>query len=153
MALIKLTKSDHQLAEELAAKGISNIDISHALHIGEKTFYEIMKRDKGELSQSIKKGKAILKDKVASALLAKATEEKDTTALIFLSKRLNLFVNDIPKIALKDAKTAQEALVAVINADIPIEQKKAITDQIEKFSKQYELIQLEERIAILEKEN
>lgn len=81
---MKIIKQVKAKIYELARQGINNKTIYESLQIPKSTFY----RNK-DLLDTLKK----LMQDVSSMLLSQA--QTDTTALIFLAKRLNLFSGDI----------------------------------------------------------
>ncbi len=88
--------------------------------------------------------------KVSNALLERAVNNDDTTALIFLAKRLNLFSNNGLDITVNSTETALKGLSQLINANIPIEQKNSIKAIIEAYIKGVETVELDKRITKLE---
>jgi len=140
---VKLTNELILYAESLAKAGFNNKSIYENLNISKSAFYKNV-----DLMDSIKKGRAELREEVSKALLSNATGG-DTTSLIFLAKRLNLFSEDI-SITLKSAKTALKSLEDVANANISLEHKNSLKGIISDFIKAYEVTELEERILKLE---
>ncbi|MDB2405696.1 helix-turn-helix domain-containing protein [Arcobacteraceae bacterium] len=131
---------------KLARSGISNNQIIEAIGISKSTFYANL-----ELMDLVKKAKVELRDEVANALLTNANNG-DTTSLIFLAKRLNLFSEDC-NIKLTDSKSALKSLEQLANADISIEHKNSLKNIISDYLKGYETAVLEERILKLEIHN
>jgi hypothetical protein len=97
---------------------------------------------------SIKKAKSDLREEVSQALLSKASNG-DTTSLIFLAKRLNLFSESM-SIDLSTPKSALNSLESVANANISIEHRNNLKGIIGDYLKAYEVVELEERISKLE---
>lgn len=135
-----------KLAFDLCKSGLNDKNIIEALGISKSGFYANM-----ELIDSIKRAKNELRQEVANALLTKATDERDTTALIFLSKRLNLFSEDF-SINLKSPQTALKSLEDVANANISLEHKNSLKGIISDYLKGYEIVELEKRVEQLENE-
>lgn len=140
----KITKLLISKAAELARAGFSHKQIQEAVDISHTAFYGNV-----ELLAAIKREESELRTKVSDALMSKAVDTSDTTALIFLAKRLNLFNSNV-NIQIKDSKTALEGLSKLIDADIPLEQKNSTKGIIESYLKGVETVELEERIAKLE---
>lgn len=130
-------------AHDFAKAGFNNKSIYENLNISKSAFYKNM-----DLMDSIKKGRASLREEVSKALLENATGG-DTTSLIFLAKRLNLFSEDI-SITLKTPKTALKSLEDVANANISLEHKNSLKGIISDYIKAYEVTELEQRILKLE---
>lgn len=103
-----------------------------------------------DLMDTIKKAKSELRQKVSRSLLNNATTG-DTTSLIFLAKRLNLFSEDI-SINLKTPQTALKSLENVANANISLEHKNSLKSIISDFIKAYEVTELEQRLSKIEEE-
>ncbi len=101
-----------------------------------------------DLMDSIKKARVELREDVSNSLLNNA-KTGDTTSLIFLAKRLNLFSEDI-SINLNNPKSALKSLEDVANANISIEHKNSLKSIISDYIKAYEVSELEERISKLE---
>lgn len=135
-----------QLAFTLAKSGLSDKSIYESLGISKSLFYANM-----DLMDTIKKAKTELRAEVSSSLLGKATGERDTTALIFLAKRLNLFSEDFT-ITLKNPQTALKSLESVANANISLEHKNSLKGIISDYLKGYEIVELEKRVSELENE-
>lgn len=141
----KITKDLIKKAGELAEAGFSHKQIYESQQISKAAFYA-----NKDLVDTVKKAEEELRNKVSKALLNTAVGG-DTTALIFLAKRLNLYSNPID-IDVKDSKTALEGLSKLINADLPIEQKNSLKGIIESYLKGFESVELEERIKKLEEQ-
>ena len=139
----KVTKSSIETAYKLAKSGINDKSIMQALDISHDTFYKYP-----ELTDTIKKARYELKESVANSLLQNATGG-DTTSLIFLAKRLNLFSNET-NIKLDSPKGALKALEDLANADISLEHKNSLRGIVNDYLKAYEITELEERITKLE---
>jgi hypothetical protein len=100
---------------------------------------------------AIKKGRETFKSSIRSALLDKATKDKDTTALIFLTKRLSLFKNDeVSNVKLKDSTDTLKAFELLYNSNIPLEEKNSLKAILDSFTKNYEVTELEKRLNELE---
>jgi len=140
---MKITKQLIEKAYDLAKAGFNNKTIYESLDISKSAFY-----NNKDLMDSIKKGKAELRESVSSSLLSNATGG-DTTSLIFLAKRLNLFSEDI-SINLKTPQTALKSLEEVANANISLEHKNSLKSIISDYIKAYEVSELEQRIIKLE---
>ena len=130
-------------AHDLAKAGINNLQIIEALHISKSSFYANV-----DIMDSIKKGKSELRQNVSNSLLSNATGG-DTTSLIFLAKRLNLFSGDF-HINLTSPQNALSSLEELANANISIEHKNSLKGIASDYIKAYEVTVLEERISILE---
>lgn len=133
-------------AYNLAKNGFNNKAIYENLNISKSAFYK-----KVDLIDSIKKARTDLREKVSNALIDNATKG-DTTSLIFLAKRLNLFSEDM-SINLKSPSTALKSLENVANANISIEHKNSLKGIISDYIKAYEVVELEKRIEALENAN
>lgn len=131
------------IAYRLASSGLSNKQIIEALHISKSSFYA----DK-DIMDTIKKGKAELREKVSDALLAKATDG-DTTALIFLSKRLNLFTEQL-QLDLTSPENALNSYKTLTDADISLEHKNSLRAILSDYFKAFETVDMEERLTALE---
>lgn len=131
------------LAYKMAKSGISNKQIIEALCISKSAFYADV-----DIMDTIKKGKSELREEVSNALLEKATSG-DTTALIFLSKRLNLF-SDQPQLDLTSVDNALKSYSTLADADISLEHKNSLRGILSDYFKAYEITELEERLAALE---
>lgn len=140
---MKITPETIKAAYELAANGINNKQIIEALNISKSAFYANV-----DLMDAIKKAKSELRSKVSNALLEKATTG-DTTAQIFLAKRLNLFSEDM-SIDLSSPQTALNSLEEIANANISLEHKNSLKGIVSDYIKAYEIIELEKRITALE---
>ena len=140
---MKIDKKMIDTAYDLAKAGINNIQIIEALHISKSSFYA-----NSDLMDSIKKARAELRQNVSNSLLANATGG-DTTSLIFLAKRLNLFSGDF-HINLTSPKNALSSLEELANANISLEHKNSLKGIIGDYIKAYEVTELEDRISILE---
>lgn len=140
----KITKELILEAEGLAEAGFSHKQIYQAIGLSHTAFYENV-----ELLETIKKAENELREKVSNSLMEKAVNKDDTTALIFLAKRLNLFSGDI-NISLDNPRSALKSLETLSNADISLEHKNALKGIINDYLKAYELIELEQRIEKLE---
>ncbi len=136
--------------EHLAQNGLSNIEIALSLNISEKSFYNYMKKFT-VFTVAIKKGRETFKNSIRSALLDKATKDKDTTALIFLTKRLSLFKNDeVSNVKLKDSTDTLRAFELLYNSNLPLEKKNSLKAILDSFTKNYEVTELEKRLNELE---
>lgn len=142
----KITKQLIDEAYKLSKGGFSHKQIYNSLGISHTLFYANI-----ELVETIKKAERELRIEVSNTLLENAVNG-DTTSMIFLAKRLNLFSSDI-NIELKDSRSALVALNEIINANIPLEQKNSLKSVVETFLKAYETTELEKRIESLEKNN
>lgn len=142
---MKINRTIISKAHDLSKAGFNNKSIYENLNISKSAFYKNV-----DLMDSIKKGRAELREEVSKALLENATGG-DTTSLIFLAKRLNLFSEDI-SITLKSAKTALKSLEDVANANISLEHKNSLKGIISDFIKAYEVTELEQRISKLEEQ-
>lgn len=140
---MKITKQLIKKAYDLAKAGFNNKTIYESLDISKSAFY-----NNKDLMDSIKKAKAELREEVSSSLLTNA-KTGDTTSLIFLAKRLNLFSEDV-QINLTNPKSALKSLEEVANANISLEHKNSLKSIISDYIKAYEVSELEERISKLE---
>lgn len=131
------------IAYKLSSAGVSNKQIIEALGISKSAFYA----DK-DIVDTIKKGKSELRKKVSDALLSKATDG-DTTALIFLAKRLNLFSEQF-QLELTSPQKALESYKTLTDADISIEHKNSLRAILSDYFKAYEVTEIEQRVAKLE---
>lgn len=140
---MKITKQLIKKAYDLAKAGFNNKTIYESLDISKSAFY-----NNKDLMDSIKKAKAELREEVSLSLLSNA-KTGDTTSLIFLAKRLNLFSEDV-QINLTNPKSALKSLEEVANANISLEHKNSLKSIISDYIKAYEVSELEERISKLE---
>jgi len=144
---MKIDKLMIETSYTLASSGLNNLQIIEALKISKSAFYKNV-----DLMDSIKKARSKLREDVSNALLNKATNDKDTTSLIFLAKRLNLFSEEF-SIKLTTPKSALKSLEDIANANISTEHKNSLKGIISDYLKAYELTELEERISKLEEQN
>ena len=107
---MKITKQLIKKAYDLAKAGFNNKTIYESLDISKSAFY-----NNKDLMDTIKKARAVLREEVSSSLLINA-KTGDTTSLIFLAKRLNLFSEDV-QIKLTNPKSALKSLEEVANAN------------------------------------
>jgi len=141
----KVTKELLEVAYDLSIKGFNDKQIIEAIKISKSLFYINM-----ELLDTIKRGRRELRLLVSQSLLNNAIDINNPTAQIFLAKRLNLFSEDI-SIDLSSPKTAIKSLECIANANISIEHKNSLKSIIGEYLKAYEVVELEERISVLEK--
>lgn len=147
---MKKNTLNYKEIEALAKNGLSNREIAEALNICEKSFYNYLKKDT-HFTVAIKKGKSYFKQKIRKALLSKATTDKDTTALIFLTKRLGLLKDDgVELISLKSSKDVLKAFETLFNSNVPIEQKSILKSILDSYVKSFETLELQERLEKLE---
>ena len=136
----KITTELIKQAVELATAGFSDKQIFTALDLSSSTFYANM-----ELMETIKKARNDLRKKVSDALMDSAVSG-DTTAMIFLSKRLNLFQNSYTAGGLKSAKDAltelEKLYQAGVDGEIPIELINTISKILNDFVKTLEVSEL-----------
>ena len=136
-------------AGELAYSGFSHKQIYEALGIASSTFYA-----NKELVEAVKKKQEKLRKTVSDSLLETAVGG-DTTALIFLSKRLGLHQSiNYRKGKLKTQKDAivelEKLYHATVNGDAPLELINAVGKILNDFVSVYERVDLEDRIKALE---
>lgn len=145
---LKITTELIKEAQELAAAGFSDKQVFTALDLSSSSFYA-----NTELMETIKKARNDLRKKVSDALMATAVNG-DTTAMIFLSKRLNLFQNSYSAGSLKTAKDALTELEklydASIGGEIPIELISTVSKILNDFVKTLEVSELEKRVEEIE---
>lgn len=147
---MKKNTLNYKEIEALAKNGLSNREIAEALNICEKSFYNYLKKDT-YFTVAIKRGKSYFKQKIRKALLSKATTDKDTTALIFLTKRLGLLKDDgVELISLKSSKDVLKAFETLFNSNVPIEQKSILKSILDSYVKSFEILELQERLEKLE---
>ena len=147
---MKKNTLNYKEIEALAKNGLSNREIAEALNICEKSFYNYLKKDT-YFTVAIKRGKSYFKQKIRKALLSKATTDKDTTALIFLTKRLGLLKDDgVELISLKSSKDVLKAFETLFNSNVPIEQKSILKSILDSYVKSFETLELQERLEKLE---
>jgi len=139
----KITKEVLETVYELAKNGISNKHIAEAINISTAYFYKRV-----DVVDTVKKAKSELRAEVSKSLLENANNG-DTTSLIFLAKRLNLFSEDY-YIDLKTPSTAIKSLEELANSNISLEHKNSLKGFISDYMKSYEVVELEERLKILE---
>ena len=144
----KITTEIIKQAGELATAGFSDKQIFNALDLSSSTFYANM-----ELMETIKKARNDLRKKVSDALMDSAVNG-DTTAMIFLSKRLNLFQNSYTAGSLKTAKDAltelEKLYKAGVGGDIPTELISTVSKILNDFVKTLEVSELEKRVEEIE---
>lgn len=143
---MKIDKQMIKKGYDLAKVGFNNKSIYENLSISKSAFYKNV-----DLIDSIKKARAELREDVSNSLLNNA-RIGDTTSLIFLAKRLNLFSEDI-SISLRTPKSALKSLEDVANANISIEHKNSLKSIISDYIKAYEVVELEKRVEALEMQN
>ncbi len=128
---------------ELAYAGFTDKQIYEAMDISYTTFYA-----KDELVEIVKSKRMLLREEVASSLLANA-KSGDTASTIFLSKRLGLHqASGYKKGPLKtpqDAIAEMEKLYAASD-EIPQELFNSIRGVIMDFVKMFETVELDEEI-------
>lgn len=146
---IEITQQMIDEVERLSAIGLNESQISESIGIGYSTF----QRYKEHFGEALKKGKAALRERVSNVLLSKM-DGGDTTALIFMAKRLSLFQPSIEVKAPKTIKQAMEELTAVYSAhargEITENQADKMVSILDKFIKGIELFEIEERLKIIE---
>ncbi len=145
----KITPELIQQAGEFAHSGFSDKQIYEAPDISSSSFYA-----NPELVEAVKTNKEELRRRVADALLETAVGG-DTTALIFLSKRLGLHQSiNYKKGKLKTPKDAtielEKLYHASVSGDAPLELINAVGKIINDFVRVYEVSDIEERIEELE---
>ena len=144
----KVTPEAIQQAYELARSGFNHKQIYEALGICKQAFYNNI-----DLMDTVTKSQAELKKQIADALMAKAMDLSDTSALIFLSKRLNVFASNV-EVSIKDGRTASEAMAKVTqlmaSGELNTENGNALIKAIESYTKVYEVSELENRIREIE---
>lgn len=146
---IEVTEEMKGEAMRLASLGFNEKQISEALDMAYSTFQD----KKDYFRDALKKGRAELRERITSSLLAKA-EEGDTTALIFACKRLNLFTNSFDA---KEPSNPQEAIaqllavyMAYANAEINETTADKMTAMLQGYVKAFEVSELEKRVALIE---
>ena len=150
MAKRKVTSELIAKAGELAKAGFSDKQIMQAVGISYTAFYKYE-----DLTETVKTARQELRTEVADALLERAVGG-DTSALIFLSKRLGLHqsIANYKKGRLKTAKDAIKELERLyevsVSGDAPLELVNAIQKILNDFIKAVEVSDLEERIEALE---
>lgn len=140
---MKINKEVINKAYDLAKAGFNNKAIYENLSISKSAFYKNV-----DLIDSIKKARTELREDISNSLLNNA-RTGDTTSLIFLAKRLNLFSEDI-SINLRTPKSALKSLEEVANANISLEHKNSLKSIISDYIKAYEVVELEKRVEALE---
>jgi hypothetical protein len=133
----------------LANLGLNNQDISQSLGISTRKFYILQKKD-AQFAQAVKEGKQQFKNTIRQSIINKANKDRDTTMLIYLSKKLTLFGNDFDRTTLKTPVDGLKAINEIYQANIPIEDKKAYISIVDSFIKTYEANELEQRLSALE---
>ena len=135
--------------EELAKQGFNNILISQSLNIAVTTL-----STNSKLKEAIQRGKLELAKQVTSTILE--TLEANPTNQQLLVKRLCLFT---PIVEIKKPTTAKEALDNLATATkqyadgaINESQLRTIEAVSNSYTKSYEVIELEERITVLEEQ-
>jgi len=143
-----ITREIIKQVEELAKQGFNNILIAQSLNIAVTTLSKNSK-----LKQAIQRGKLELARKVTSTILKNLEVNQSNQQL--LVKRLCLFT---PIVDIKKPTNAKEALnnLAIATKEyadgkINESQLRTIEAVCNSYTKSYEIIELEERIKILEK--
>lgn len=145
---LKITDKVIATARKLAMNGLNNMQIHNAIDIHSSRFYR-----SPELVKVVREARDELRETIAESLIAQV-KDRDVTASIYLSKRLNAFDYgvDIPKVT--NAREALAALSIVAEAEatgqIDESKSKRLEGIINSFLKGYELVALEERIEALE---
>jgi len=145
----KVTPELISIASELSKAGFSDKQIYESLDISHTAFYKNV-----ELISTVKNERQELRKVVSDALLNTAVGG-DTTALIFLSKRLGLFQSTYKKGQLKtsaDAAVELERLYHAAGDGVPTELINSLSKVLNDFTKTLEVGELEKRIIALEKE-
>ncbi len=146
----KITPELIEQAGELAYHGFSDKQIMEAVDISNAAYYK-----HEELINTVKSRRQELRKKVADALMETAVGG-DTTALIFLSKRLGLHqsISGYKKGSLKTSKDAIRELEklyhASISGDAPLELINTVGKILNDFVKTYDTVELEERLTRIE---
>ena len=146
---IIITQSMKEEAQRLSALGFNEKQISEAIGLNYRTFQD----KKEHFIDYLKRGKNELRERIAGAMISKI-DENDTTALIFMCKRLGIFTNSIeatspnnPKEVIKELSKTYEALG---NGIIQDSTALTIKGLLESVLKGLEVVELEERIQKLE---
>ncbi len=147
----KITEAFILEAGELAKSGFSDKQIYEALRISHTAFYANI-----ELVEAVKRSREELRKQVADSLLETAVGG-DTTALIFLSKRLGLHQSiNYRKGRLKSQKDAiielEKLYHASISGDAPLELINTVGKILNDFISAIDKTEVEERLAKLEEE-
>lgn len=146
---MQITEEMIDEVEKLAGMGLNESQISESIGMGYSTF----QRNKERFGEAIKKGKATLRTRVSDALLAKM-DTGDITALIFISKRLNLFQSSIMTKPPQTIKQAMKELAIVYAAhargEITEGQADKLSAMLDKFIKGIELSEFDDRLKALE---
>lgn len=150
---IEITEEMLQRAEELSASGLNKLQIAEALGIS----YDTLNRNSASFTDVIKKGRATLAEKVGRQLISNM-ESGDTTAMIFMAKKLNLFEGGhLEAKTPADAKQGLEELTKIYTAqakgEITAERADKMASLLDKVLKGIEVNDLEERIKALEEGN
>lgn len=147
---ITITKTMVQEVERLASVGLNEKQISESLGIGYATF----QRNKANFDEALKRGRNDLRERIAGQLIDKA-ESGDTTALIFIAKKINLFGNSISDS--KNPNTIKEALeqlgevyTSFASGEITESEADKMATLLERFMRAKELTEIEERLTELE---
>lgn len=147
----KITPELIATAGELAKSGFSDKQVYEAIGIASSTFYASK-----ELTETVKKARQELRKEVADSLLETAVGG-DTTALIFLSKRLGLHQSlNYKKGKLKTQKDAVVELEKLyhtsISGDAPLELINAVGKILNDFIGAVDKADIEARLDQIEKE-
>ena len=149
---ISITESMINQTEYLASLGLNDKQIGEALGMSYASF---RRHKKEHFEQALKKGRLKLRESISNSLIERATEERDTTALIFIAKRMQLLQPS--GYEAKEFTSIQEATKelgsvygALARGDINETMADKLTSMIEKFIKTVEISELEERIQQLE---
>lgn len=149
---IMITQSMKEEAQRLSALGFNEKQISEAIGLNYRTFQD----KKEHFIDHLKRGKKELRERIASAMISKI-DENDTTALIFICKRLGLFTHSIEATAPTTSKEVLQELSktyeALGNGNIQESTALTIKGLLESVLKGIEVTELEERIKTLEEQN
>ena len=149
---IAITQKMKDEAQRLSSLGFNEKQISEAIGLNYRTFQD----KKEHFIDYLKRGKNELRERIANAMICKI-DENDTTALIFVCKRLGIFTNSIDAISPNTAKEVLSELSktyeALGNGNISESTALTIKGLLESVLKGLELTELEERIKTLEAQN
>ena len=146
---IEVTELMLSECQRLASLGFNEKQISEAIGLNYRTFQD----KKEHFLEYLKKGRAELRERITSSLMAKI-DEGDTTALIFTCKKLNLFTNSFDA---KEPSNPQEAIaqllsvfMAFANGEINETTADKMTAMLQGYVKAFEVSELEKRVALIE---
>ena len=143
-------KVDIEQIYTLASKGYSVTMICNAIGISRTKAY-----NNRDIINTIKKGTSDARQKVINDLFARSEADVSATATIYLSKQLKVFEDYYPTSTPKNIKEAltkiQDIYQSVARNELNSDKADKLIHYLEVFIKSYELSELEQRVAELER--